>query len=65
VALHDAALEQLRADGYERCHLWVLEDNPRARRFYERMGWRLNDRTRVVEYPPHPIDVSYSIELEN
>ena len=22
--------------------LWVLEDNPRARRFYEREGWRLD-----------------------
>ena len=65
VALHDAALEQLRADGFERCHLWVLEDNQRARRFYERQGWRLNEQTRVVPYPPNPIDVSYTIDLEN
>jgi GNAT superfamily N-acetyltransferase len=64
VALHDAALEGLRRDGFERCHLWVLEDNSRARRFYERLGWRLNERTRVVPYPPNPIDVSYTIDLE-
>jgi GNAT superfamily N-acetyltransferase len=63
-ALHDAALEQARADGFERCHLWVLEENHRARRFYERRGWRLNERTRVVPYPPNPIDVSYTIDLE-
>jgi GNAT superfamily N-acetyltransferase len=64
VALHDAALDGVRREGFERCHLWVLEDNRRARRFYERLGWRLNERTRVVPYPPNPIDVSYTIELE-
>jgi putative acetyltransferase len=44
--------------------LWVLEDNRRARRFYEREGWRANGETRVVEYPPHPIDVGYSFIRE-
>jgi GNAT superfamily N-acetyltransferase len=28
------------ADGYHRAVLWVLRDNARARRFYERAGWR-------------------------
>jgi GNAT superfamily N-acetyltransferase len=37
-ALIERAEEQLRAD-YEEVALWVLEDNPRARRFYERAGW--------------------------
>jgi len=64
VALHDAALDGLRGEGFDRCHLWVLEDNRRARRFYERLGWRLNERTRIVPYPPNPIDVSYTIDLE-
>ncbi len=64
VALHDAALNVVRAEGFERCHLWVLDDNRRARRFYERLGWRLNERTRVVPYPPNPLDVSYTIDLE-
>ena len=27
------------ADGYDEAALWVLEDNPRARRFYELAGW--------------------------
>jgi GNAT superfamily N-acetyltransferase len=65
VELHDRALGVVRAEGFGRCHLWVLEDNPRARRFYERLGWRLNERTRVVPYPPNPLDVSYTIELES
>jgi GNAT superfamily N-acetyltransferase len=62
--LHDEVLDRLRANGSPRCHLWVLEDNERARRFYEGLGWRENGDTRVVPYPPNPIDVGYTIELE-
>jgi GNAT superfamily N-acetyltransferase len=35
-----AAVERLREEGFREAILWVLEDNPRARRFYERAGWR-------------------------
>jgi putative acetyltransferase len=62
-ALHDEVLARLRAVGCERCHLWVLEHNDRARRLYERLGWRENSDTRIVPFPPKPIDVGYSIEL--
>jgi GNAT superfamily N-acetyltransferase len=37
-ALMRAAEEQLTKE-YGAALLWVLEDNPRARRFYERAGW--------------------------
>jgi ribosomal protein S18 acetylase RimI-like enzyme len=37
-ALIERAEERLAAD-YEAATLWVLEDNPRARAFYERAGW--------------------------
>jgi GNAT superfamily N-acetyltransferase len=37
-ALIEQAEQQLRAE-YTEVTLWVLEDNPRARRFYERAGW--------------------------
>ena len=37
-ALLERAEEQLRAE-YDSASLWVLEDNPRARTFYERAGW--------------------------
>ena len=37
-ALIERAEEQLRAE-YREVTLWVLEDNPRARQFYERAGW--------------------------
>jgi GNAT superfamily N-acetyltransferase len=61
--LHDEVLDRLRAGGSTRCHLWVLEHNDRARRFYERLGWRENGDMRVVPFPPNPIDVGYTIEL--
>jgi ribosomal protein S18 acetylase RimI-like enzyme len=40
-ALMVEALEQLRRQDFETAILWVIEDNPRARAFYERHGWRL------------------------
>jgi GNAT superfamily N-acetyltransferase len=61
--LHDHALTWIRDLGCRHCHLWVLEQNTRARRFYEKRGWRLNGDTRVVPFPPYPIDVGYTIEL--
>ncbi len=36
------------AEEYTTAMLWVLDDNPRARRFYEREGWR-RDGDRVDE----------------
>jgi GNAT superfamily N-acetyltransferase len=59
-ALHDAALERLRALGVREARLWTLVENGRARAFYERRGWRLTGRTRVVPFPPRPIDVEYA-----
>ena len=62
-ALHDAVVDAIRASGATSAHLWVLEANARARRFYERRGWSENGTTRVVPYPPNPIDVGYSRSL--
>ena len=57
--LHDAALDELRTQSDE-ARLWVLEGNDVARRFYERRGWHLDGRQRIVPYPPHPLDVGYT-----
>jgi ribosomal protein S18 acetylase RimI-like enzyme len=38
-ALMDAALARLAARGFRSVRLWVLVDNRRARRFYERAGF--------------------------
>ncbi len=61
--LHAAALDQLRAHGAVRARLWVLELNGRARRFYERHGWRPDGTSREVEFPPHPTDLGYALDL--
>ena len=61
--LHDRALEIVRGFGSDRCHLWVLEQNLRARRFYERRGWNENGESRVVPFPPNPLDVGYTLDF--
>lgn len=58
--LHERALEAL---GPGTARLWVLEENHRARRFYERRGWRPDGTTRDVPYPPYPLDLGYSLEI--
>ena len=62
-ALHDHALERLRARGCTRARLWTLEENWNARRYYEKRDWTLTPETRVVPYPPNPIDVQYAKDL--
>ena len=62
-ALHDFALERLRAHGLEVARLWTLEENWNARRYYEKRGWTLTEETRVVPFPPLPLDVQYEKAL--
>jgi GNAT superfamily N-acetyltransferase len=62
-ALHDFALDRLRTRGEREATLWTLEENWNGRRFYENRGWSLNGETRVVPFPPNPIDVGYSKKL--
>ena len=49
-ALMDAAVAWL-AGRWQEAILWVAEENPRARRFYERYGW-VAEGTRVEEVVP-------------
>jgi RimJ/RimL family protein N-acetyltransferase len=44
----DRVLAEVRAEGYPRITLWVLAENARARRFYERCGFRLSGATHVL-----------------
>ena len=54
-ALHDTALDHLRTAGFRTASLSVLEDNTRARSWYERLGWRPTTR-RIPVYLPAGID---------
>lgn len=42
-SLMDAVLSELKKQGYEKVFLWVLEENIRARNFYEKYGFSLTD----------------------
>jgi len=41
--LMEAALSELKRQGYENVFLWVLEENIRARNFYEQFGFLPTD----------------------
>lgn len=43
--LHDAALAEIRARGYARARLFTPVTQARARRFYEKRGWRESGRS--------------------
>ena len=61
--LHAAAVAELERRDADRARLWVLEGNERARRFYERRGWRPDGTSRVVEFDPNPIDLGYELRF--
>jgi GNAT superfamily N-acetyltransferase len=49
-ALMAETLTRLRGEGFAEAVLWVIEDNPRTRRFYELAGWRLDGGVKVEEW---------------
>jgi GNAT superfamily N-acetyltransferase len=57
------AVDEMLAAGYAGAYLWCGDANARARRFYEREGWRPDGRTR------HHVDwgrmVGYARELRD
>ena len=62
-ALMRAGLDELRTLGYTSAVLRVLEDNPRARRFYEREGWHVDGRVEGEHMGMRTAEVRYRIEL--
>ena len=63
-ALIDAGEERLRDLGHRDAHLWVLDDNPRARRFYEAAGWTTDGAERRLEFLGFVLDeVRYTKKL--
>ncbi|HMJ00761.1 MAG TPA: GNAT family N-acetyltransferase [Gaiellaceae bacterium] len=61
--LHDAAVALSRASGADVCRLEVLEENWRARRFYQRHSWVRDERRSVAHYPPQLAVVGYTLSL--
>ncbi len=63
-ALLAAGVDELRRQGFAEASLWVLDDNPRARRFYEREGWTLDGARKQDEFLGVTVDeVRYRRQL--
>jgi GNAT superfamily N-acetyltransferase len=63
-ALMQESLRRLRDDGYGEAVLWVLDDNPRARTFYEREGWSFTHDAREETFLQTLVsEVRYRIDL--
>lgn len=59
-ALLRETVAALRAQGYERVYLWVLRDNARARRFYEKHGFVSSGEESTLEIMGETlVDVRY------
>ena len=63
-ALMARSFAHLVAAGFSLATLWVLEENARARRFYEAAGWRVDGSARVEPIGGVSVrEVRYRIEL--
>ena len=60
---HDEVVALWVGCGHRRARLRVFEGNVRARRFYERRGWRPTGDRSVTSFPPHPVLLGYEREL--
>lgn len=59
--LHSKAVRAAAAGG-QPVRLWVLAENHRARRFYEKHGWRVDGREAKADHPPYPLKLGYTLE---
>ena len=50
--------------GFNEAVLWVLETNERARRFYEKVGWKTDGQTKTDDRGPVVLnEVRYRVTL--
>ena len=56
----ETVLRALDRRGCTTASLWCLEDNHRARRLYEHLGWRPEPERREAPWPPHPTEMRYT-----
>ena len=64
-ALMGRAVAELRRRGFGSAYLWVLGSNDRARRFYERAGWRADGGAKVETMEGAELhEVRYRVDLD-
>ena len=61
--LHDEAVVLLGSGDAPIAQLWVLEENERARRFYETRGWRDDGGRSRSEFPPNPVELRCALRI--
>jgi GNAT superfamily N-acetyltransferase len=59
-ALVVTALRAMARRGTTVAELWCLEENLRARRLYEHLGWRATRERRPAPWPPQPTELRYA-----
>lgn len=58
------ALDKLKSQGYGKCSLWVIEENERARHFYERVGFVCDSLKTTINLGGQDLtEIKYSIAL--
>lgn len=62
-ALMQQVLEETRREGFPRIVVWVLEQNARARRFYERAGFRPQGRSHVLHELGAVTEICYERDI--
>lgn len=64
-ALLAEAMSRMHSDGFRAAILWVFEDNPRTRRFYELAGWRVDGGSKDEEWLGTLVrEIRYRIALD-
>jgi GNAT superfamily N-acetyltransferase len=56
----ETALHAMDQRGCTIASLWCLEENHRARRLYEYLGWRATPDRQDAPWPPHPVEMRYT-----
>jgi RimJ/RimL family protein N-acetyltransferase len=62
-AVHGELIERLTRADRPTAWLRVFEQNHRARRFYEKMGWTSTQRRTRSAFAPYPVLLEYEIKL--
>ena len=61
--VHTELVALLKARGTVTARLYCFEQNHRARRFYEKLGWRPTGNLTRTSFPPHPVLLEYTRPL--
>jgi RimJ/RimL family protein N-acetyltransferase len=62
-AVHQQLLDRIKGTGATAARLRVYEENHRARRFYEKLGWRRTGQVSVSTFPPYSVLLHYERDL--